>query len=120
MNETAVSIHTVIIFTNDMRQLADFYQKGLNLSDPQSTGDDHLGWSLSNLYFGLDQVKEKPAPSQVVTLWFAVDDLEATFDRFVTLGAAVRYPPTQKPWGAVLASLYDLEGNLFGLSQHDD
>ncbi len=120
MNETAVSIHTVIIFTNNMHQLADFYKQGLNLSDPQPTGEDHLGWPLSNLYFGLDQVDGNLTPSQAITLWFAVDDLEAAFNRFVALGAAVRYPPTQKPWGATLASLHDLDGNLFGLTQHDD
>ena len=46
-----------------------------------------------------------------------VDDIEATFKRFEELDAGVKYPPTKKPWGAVLAALFDLDGNVFGLSQ---
>lgn len=120
MNQTAVSpttVHTIIIFTNQMKQQAAFYRQGLDLEEPQATGSDHLGWPLPNLYFGLDQTDEKIVPSQTVTLWFAVNDLAAAFDRFRALGAKVRYPPTTKPWGATLASLFDLDGNLFGLTQ---
>jgi uncharacterized glyoxalase superfamily protein PhnB len=46
-----------------------------------------------------------------------VEDIEASFNLFVGLGARVKYPPTKKPWGAVLSALYDPDGNLFGLSQ---
>jgi hypothetical protein len=35
----------------------------------------------------------------------------------MALGARLRYAPLTKPWGDVLASLYDLDGNLIGLSQ---
>jgi predicted enzyme related to lactoylglutathione lyase len=52
-----------------------------------------------------------------VTLWFTVDDIQATFDRLVALGARVRYPPSQKPWGGYLACVYDPDGNMLGLSQ---
>jgi uncharacterized glyoxalase superfamily protein PhnB len=48
-----------------------------------------------------------------------VDDLQATFERLVALGATVRYPPTRKPWGAELAAVYDLDGNLLGLAQRE-
>jgi predicted enzyme related to lactoylglutathione lyase len=51
------------------------------------------------------------------TIWFDVDDLQATFDRFVASGAGVRYPPELKPMGDVLASLEDLDRNVFGLVQ---
>ena len=43
--------------------------------------------------------------------------IHATFGRLVAQGAKVRYTPTQKPWGGFLASVYDPDGNLIGISQ---
>jgi predicted enzyme related to lactoylglutathione lyase len=116
-NSTNAILQTVIIQTGQMAEMADFYARGFELGEAASTGGDHLGFPLPNLYFGFDQVENAPEPSGVVSLWFEVEDIEASFKRFEGLGAKVKYPPTKKPWGAVLASLFDPDGNLFGLSQ---
>ena len=100
-----------------MKAMAEFYAHGLELGEAAATGGEHLGFPLPNLYFGFDAVAESPAPSGVVSLWFEVDDIETTFKRFEEAGAQVSYPPSEKPWGAVLAALFDLDGNLFGISQ---
>jgi catechol 2,3-dioxygenase-like lactoylglutathione lyase family enzyme len=112
-----VTIHTVIMQTTRVEEMADFYARGLGLGEPIATGGDHLGFPLPNAYFGFDQVEEAPAPSGVVSLWFEVEDIEATFSFFERTGAIVKYPPSKKPWGAVLAALYDPDGNVFGLTQ---
>ena len=117
--QPGVVLSTVIIQTSRIKELASFYGQGLELGEARSTGDDHLGFNLSNLYFGLDQVEEAPEPAEAVSVWFEVGDLQSTFARFGTLGARVKYPPSRKPWGGFLAALYDLDGNLFGLSQVD-
>jgi predicted enzyme related to lactoylglutathione lyase len=117
INSTHAVLQTVIIQTGQMENMAEFYARGLELGEAAATGGDHLGYPLPNLYFGFDQVAESPPPSGVVSLWFEVDDIEATFRRFDKSGARVSYPPTEKPWGAVLAALYDPDGNLFGISQ---
>lgn len=116
-NSTNVVLQTVIIQTGQMAEMANFYSRGLELGEPVATGVDHLGFPLPNLYFGFDQVEDVPAPTGVVSLWFEVEDIEASYKRFEGLGAKVKYPPTKKPWGAMLAALYDPDGNLFGLSQ---
>ena len=116
-NSTNAVLQTVIIQTGQMKAMAEFYAQGFELEQAGATGGDHLGYPLPNLYFGFDQVDEVPPPSGVVSLWFEVDDIEATFKRFEDSGAKVSYPPTKKPWGAVLAALYDPDGNLFGISQ---
>jgi len=84
---------TIIIFTTRMQELADFYRKGLGLPVPQDHGENHLGFQLDNLYFGFDQVDGQTPSGGGVTLWFSVPDLDIAFDRFVGLGAGVRYPP---------------------------
>ncbi len=112
------TIDTVIIVTSRMKELADFYQEGLQLSPPQSHSDNHLGFPIGGTYLGFDKVEkvESTYPG-AISLWFRVDDIEATFNRFKELGAKVKYPPTKKPWGDTLAALYDPDGNLIGLAQ---
>lgn len=116
-SETNTILHTVIIKTAKMTEMAEFYRRGLELSEPVPTGSNHLGFELPNIYFGFDLVEEAFDPTGSVSLWFEVDEIEAVFDRFEQLGARVGYPPSHKPWGAYLAALYDLDGNLFGLAQ---
>jgi predicted enzyme related to lactoylglutathione lyase len=115
--DAGTSLDTVIVFTERVEELADFYRQALQLGPFQSS-PSHLGQQVGAVYFGFDQVEKLEAdPDPVVTLWFTVDDLQSTFDRLVAMGAGVRYPPTPKPWGAVLAAVYDPDGNLLGLAQ---
>ena len=113
----ATSLDTAIIFTTQMEELAAFYAEALEIG-PYESSPGHLGCKVGAIYFGFDQVEE-PQSGSAVTLWFAVDDLEATFERLVSMGAEVRYPPTRKPWGAFLAALSDPDGNMIGLSQQE-
>jgi predicted enzyme related to lactoylglutathione lyase len=70
------------------------------------------------VYLGFDVLERQAGPSSCsVTIWFEVSDLPVAFDRCVAAGARVRYPPSRKPWGGYLASLYDPDGNIFGLSE---
>lgn len=108
-------IDTIIVFTTQMETLAQFYREGLAFSaEPQQFGGAHIGFQLENVYLGFDQV-DGATPSDSTTLWFSVPDIQEAFDRLVRLGATVRYAPTKKPFGDILASLHDLDGNVFGI-----
>lgn len=116
-NSTNAIIDTVMIFSTRMKELAEFYQQGFELDPPVPHSDNHLGFQIGSIYLGIDQVEDSWQTPGELSFWFRVDDLELTFARLVEIGARVRYPPTRKPWGDLLASLYDLDGNLLGLSQ---
>ena len=110
-------LETVIIFTAQMEELATFYEAALEIG-PYEQSPGHLGCQVGPVYFGFDQVADGEAsPRMGPTLWFTVDDIDETFDRLVKMGAEIKYPPTEKPWGAVLAAVHDPDGNLLGLSQ---
>ena len=115
--DPGVELETVIIFTERMEELAEFYREALQLG-PYQRSPNHMGQQVGPVYLGFDQ-HEEPAGSERtgVTLWFTVDDIHAAFGRLVAMGAEVRYPPTRKPWGAFLAAVYDPDGNMVGLSQ---
>ena len=111
------SLDTVIIFTERMEELAAFYQTALDLG-PYERSPNHMGQRVGHVYFGFDQVESLDGNSPAgVTLWFTVDNIQAAFDGLVALGAEVRYHPTPKPWGALLAAVFDLDGNILGLAQ---
>jgi predicted enzyme related to lactoylglutathione lyase len=115
--EKGTKLETVIVFTRQMAQLADWYGQALELAAFESS-PDHLGQHLGSVYLGFDQMQEQAKDTiPGVTLWFSVEDIKATFDRLVALGARVRYAPTEKPWGAILASVYDPDGNIIGIAQ---
>jgi predicted enzyme related to lactoylglutathione lyase len=112
---------TIIINTAKLIELAEFYRDGLQLPKPKATGNDHLGYNFGSVYLGFDLV---PAPPKeypgAVSIWFEVDNIEVVFSRFISIGGREKYPPLRKPWGAVLAALYDLDGNIIGLSQRGE
>jgi predicted enzyme related to lactoylglutathione lyase len=115
--ERGAALETAIIFTEHMESLAGFYQEGLGIG-PYERSPGHMGCKVGPVYLGFDQVEGVQAGSGGgATLWFTVDDIEATFERLVGMGVEVRYPPTRKPWGALLAAVYDPDGNMLGLSQ---
>ena len=58
-------------------------------------------------------------PSGTVTYW-AVDDVQAAYDRLLALGATPHEPPTKRGEGFVTASVVDPYGNVVGVmyNQH--
>jgi predicted enzyme related to lactoylglutathione lyase len=58
-------------------------------------------------------------PGTVLTYW-AVDDVQASFDRLLALGATVHQEPIERGPGYVTASVIDPFGNLLGVmyNQH--
>lgn len=111
------ALETVIIFTSRMEELAAFYQQALQLGTWERS-IRHMGQWVGPVYLGFDHYEAAgTGAASGVTLWFTVDDLQATYDRAISLGAEVRNPPTPKPWGAILASVRDPDGNLLGLAQ---
>lgn len=117
--QQGTQLETVIIFTTRMEELAHFYEEALDIG-PYKRSLQHLGCHVGSVYLGFDQVEESGMCKGGVTLWFTVDDIQVTFDRLTQMGAKVRYPPTRKPWGALLAAVYDLDGNMLGLSQREE
>jgi predicted enzyme related to lactoylglutathione lyase len=59
------------------------------------------------------------SPAGPITYW-AVDDVAATFDRLISLGATVHEKPTERGPGFVTASVVDPFGNILGVmvNQH--
>lgn len=117
-NRTNARLDTIIICTTRMENLADFFRLGLQLQAPAPQGENHLGFQLLDVYLGFDKINEdQTIHSGAISLWFRVDNLKETFERFKELNAKVKHPPTKKPWGDVLAAVFNPDGNIIGLAQ---
>jgi len=90
---------------------------------------DLFGWTIDdNNAMGYRQIRTGsdsgiqggiwPAPPQApafVQLFMAVDDVPASVEKAVGLGAKVLIPPTTLPEGDVMAVLHDPQGMSFAL-----
>ena len=78
--KTGAQLETVIIITPYMEELARFYQQAFDL-DEYNASPRHLGQQVGPVYLGFDEDAEMKTSSTSVTLWFTVDDIQATYDR---------------------------------------
>jgi hypothetical protein len=92
-------IDTVIIFTSDIENLADFYRSASDLGEPLASSPEHIGFRLPSLYLGFDRMDEAQNVASGISLWFRVDNLDETYTRLLELGATSRYAPVVKPMG---------------------
>lgn len=112
-----VHLEAVLFQSADPESLAEFYHQAFNLHEPRYFGADHLGMDLENTYLGFDRVNDAGGIQHSrVQLWFQAQDVEAQFQRLVSLGARVIYPPeSESSLGEVLAMVFDPEGHQVGL-----
>jgi predicted enzyme related to lactoylglutathione lyase len=80
-------------------------------------GDYQHEFGILNRRFAPDARPDQPGT--VLTYW-AVDDVQASFDRLVSLGAKVHQEPIERGPGYVTASVVDPFGNVLGVmfNQH--
>ncbi|MEQ8860740.1 MAG: VOC family protein [Pseudomonadales bacterium] len=114
---TPTYLSTVIIYTPDMHALAAFYQEALELGDPDTELENHIGFWLGQNYLGFEPVAHTAQNPGGPTVWFGVASAEATLARLVGAGARQEQPPTRQDWGDVHAAARDPDGNLVGLIQ---
>lgn len=67
---------------------------------------------IDSKYAPFDQ--EAHAPSGAIMYWH-VDDLQATFNRLLSMGAAQLEAPTDRGHGYITASVVDPFGNIIGI-----
>lgn len=118
---TNAAIDTVILFADDLKRLSTFYISALRVDEDDVVDEEgHVGFDLGETYLGFDQSDGSHQHPGAVTFWVRVDDLDATYERCLQLGATSVIEPVWRPWGDRLAAVKDLEGNVLGFSLRRD
>lgn len=113
-------IGEVCLLTNDVRRLADFYKR---LLDVDNGSDDEVHQFILTDETALTVYNDgtpKNNQNQNICLAFTVDDIEAAYQKVLALGARIIEPPTRRPWGAINMSFYDPDGNVIYLRRFPD
>ncbi|MFN8024530.1 MAG: VOC family protein [Acidimicrobiales bacterium] len=129
-----ISVSTVFIPVHDPEAALGFYRDGLGLEVRNDVSKGEFRWVtvgapgqavdivLSQPHGGRSQA-DGDALLTLVTKGalqaaiFAVDDLDATFERLRASGAEVLQEPMSQPWGARDCAFRDPSGNLLRIKQ---
>ncbi|MGI9648617.1 MAG: VOC family protein [Acidimicrobiia bacterium] len=118
---TNAAIDTVILFAHDLQKLSGFYIEALQIDREDVVDEEgHVGFDLGDIYLGFDQSDGSHQHPGAVTFWARVDDLDATYELCLRLGATSLIEPVWRPWGDRLAAVKDPEGNVVGFSLRRD
>ncbi|MGH3132899.1 MAG: VOC family protein [Gaiellaceae bacterium] len=111
-----MKLEAVLLHSKAFTELADFYRRAFDLPEPTPMGDSHVGWSSTTPYPGFDD-----DPYSAISLWFKVDDLEATVEKLVSVGATpLTEPNADESPGEIVARVRDPAGNVVASSPTPD
>ena len=107
-----MKIGEVCFLTNDVPRLAGFYK---HLLDADNGSDDKTHQFILSEETALTVYNDgtkKNNQNQNMCIAFTVDDMEAAYEKVLSLGAEIIEPPTKRPWGAANMSFYDPDHNV--------
>ena len=114
---STAAIDTVIVFAEDLEVLSQFYIHVLGVDEAEVVEEEgHVGFELGDIYLGFDQSDGSHQHPGAVSFWIRVDELDATYEKCLLLGAKPVIEPVERPWGDRLAAVRDPEGNVVGFS----
>lgn len=115
----------IIIYASDVPATIDFYQRAFSLKPKflhesnqyaeMETGETTLAFAsealaqMNELHIRPNRVNEVSSGFEIA---FVTDDVDEAFKTAVKEGAKPISPPTEKPWGQVVAYVSDLNGVL--------
>jgi predicted enzyme related to lactoylglutathione lyase len=115
----------VNVFVSDFDQAVDFYETKLGL--PLKFRDEEFGYAsfgTEGAGLALARVGPEDGAEQLVGrqtgVGLGVRDLKAAYEEMRSSGVEFTMPPTEQPWGGVLATFSDPDGNILYLDQLRD
>jgi predicted enzyme related to lactoylglutathione lyase len=115
MKNKILGLRTVIYKVSDVEKAKEWYTK-VFLTKPYFDESFYVGYNIAGYELGL-QPEEKTPKSKgenVVTYW-GVEDIEAEYKRFLSLGAKEHEAPQNVGGKIMVAAVKDPWGNIIGL-----
>ena len=119
-------ITTVTVFADDLDRARAWYTEVFGIEPYFVREGAYLEWRVGDYQHEFGVLNGKFAPHPVTgepggaIVYWAVDDVEGTYRRLLSLGATPHDEPTERGPGYVTASVLDPFGNILGvmLNQH--
>lgn len=106
-----------ILSTRDLPRLVAFYRDGLGGAEAYRFPDEgdpaYVALTVAGTELGIaaDPDAAGADTDQRTSLWVYCEDCDRAVEQLVSLGATVKNPPGDQPWGERVADLYDPDGN---------
>ncbi len=110
-----LGISTAAYKVADMAKAKEWYAEAFG-EKPYFDEPFYIGFNINGYELGLQPEEGKPSvKGDGMTTYWAVNDVEATFKKFVELGATVHEKPSDVGGGVVVASVKDPWDNIIGI-----
>lgn len=111
-----MNIGYVNVFVSDLGASIAFFKDVLGLK--LRMGDEAFGYASFDggpISFGLAKTDDAELVGRHTGVGFMVDDIDVAYAALKDKGVDFEMPPTQQPWGGVLALFKDPDGNVYYL-----
>ena len=112
MSTTILGLRTVCYKVSDIDKAKAWYTDAFK-TDPYFDEPFYVGFNIAGYELGL-QPDEAVTGDNVVTYW-GVNDIQAEYDHFLSLGATAHEAPQNVGGEIIVASVKDEWGNVIGL-----
>lgn len=112
---------TITYWTADLKAAIDWYTEVLGVPPYFERGGAYAEFRIGDYQHELGLLDSRHAPAGTVIepggqiCYWAVDDVEAAYQRLLDLGGKPHDPPTVRGEGYVTASVIDPFGNILGV-----
>lgn len=107
-----MKIGEVSLNTNNVIALANFYKQLFGI-DNSSDDEIHQALICEETQLTIyNDGSHKNNNNQNISLAFTVDDIEVEYQKLLAMGVEIIEKPTQRPWGTINMSFYDLDRNM--------
>jgi len=111
-----MKIGYINVFVSDLEQSVRFYTEILGFS--VKLEEKQFGYAAfegGNISFALAETDDTTLVGRHTGIGLVVNNIDAVYQALLTKGVTFEMPPTEQPWGGILALLKDPDGNIFYL-----
>jgi predicted enzyme related to lactoylglutathione lyase len=110
-----LGLRTVAYKVGDLKKAKEWYSKAFN-KEPYFDEPFYVGFSIGGYELGLQPIEdENNIVGNSVTAYWGVDNIEASINKMLELGASKADEPLEVGGGVIVASMADPWGNIIGL-----
>ncbi len=114
MNTSFLGLRTSIVHVKDLDKAKIWYTEVFGVA-PYFDEPFYVGFSVSGYEFGLDPNMNNIINGTNAEVYWGVNDVEAVYQRLLSLGATTHHAPQEVGGDIIVASVLDPFGNVFGI-----
>jgi predicted enzyme related to lactoylglutathione lyase len=114
MGQKILGLRTAIYKVNDIAAARNWYARAFE-TEPYFDEVFYVGFNIGGYELGLQPDGSETDKVESVAAYWGVNDVQAEYDRMISLGATANEPPQNVGGDIIVATIKDPWGNVIGL-----